>query len=52
VVEEEEVDVPTERSYLRASVVMTSHGLWLNRYRRIVGVIFIVCISDVFLYII
>jgi euchromatic histone-lysine N-methyltransferase len=50
VVEEEEVDVPRERSYLRASATMRSHGLWLNHYKRIVGVIFIVCIWDVFLY--
>ncbi|WJX10494.1 Histone-lysine N-methyltransferase member suvh2 [Trifolium repens] len=48
--EENRVDVRRSRSDLRASAIMRSHGLWLNRDKRIVGAIPGVCIGDVFLY--
>jgi euchromatic histone-lysine N-methyltransferase len=48
--EEKRVDVRRARSDLRASGIMRSHGLWLNRDKRIVGAIPGVCIGDVFLY--
>ncbi|XP_027360718.1 histone-lysine N-methyltransferase family member SUVH9-like [Abrus precatorius] len=38
------------RGDLRASALMKSRGLWLNRDKRIVGAIPGVCIGDVFLY--
>jgi len=38
------------RSDLKASAIMRSRGLWLNRNMRIVGAIPGICIGDVFLY--
>ncbi|QCD89180.1 histone-lysine N-methyltransferase family member SUVH9-like [Vigna unguiculata] len=48
--DERRVDARRGRSDLRASAVMRSCGLWLNRDKRIVGSIPGVCVGDVFLY--
>ncbi|ESW25106.1 hypothetical protein PHAVU_003G007700 [Phaseolus vulgaris] len=48
--DERRVDSRRGRSDLRASAVMRSCGLWLNRDKRIVGSIPGVCVGDVFLY--
>ncbi|BAT98759.1 hypothetical protein LR48_Vigan06g138500 [Vigna angularis] len=48
--DERRVDARKGRSDLRASAVMRSCGLWLNRDKRIVGAIPGVCVGDVFLY--
>ncbi|KAK7407769.1 hypothetical protein VNO78_09835 [Psophocarpus tetragonolobus] len=48
--DERRMDARRGRGDLRASAVMRSCGLWLNRDKRIVGAIPGVCIGDVFLY--
>lgn len=48
--EERRVDTRRARSDLRASGLMRTCGLWLNRDKRIVGAIPGICIGDVFFY--